>query len=141
VVSPLSYAFVVARARRRRGEAGELDARRRVHRLLWLEHAAFLVLIGSGLALLELSGLRLAQSRWLSLKVGLVVSLLTPLEAMHAYVAQLWIASGLRQTGAPPFAKDLVRGISAQQMILAIAAPLLAVALPLLAWLSWARPR
>jgi len=140
VLSPLVYSLAVSRARRRRGEIGELAARRRGHDLLWLEHAAFFVLVVSGLVLVELSGARL-QSRWLSLKVGLVAFLLAPLEAMHAYVAQAWIGPGLRRTAAPPLAKELVRGVSAQQMILTIATPLLGLALPVLVWLSWARPR
>jgi hypothetical protein len=141
VVSSPIYAFVVGRARRRGGETGELEARRRAHRLLWVEHVGFVVLVGTGLALLALSGARLAQLRWLSLKFGIVLFLLAPLEAMHAYVAQAWIAPGLRQTPAPPFAKALARGIAVQRMILTVGAPLLAIALPLLVWLSVARPR
>ena len=85
-------------------------------------------------------GWRLDHPRWLGLKLGLVVFLVVPLEAMHAYIAHVWIARGLRQTSAPPFAKDLVRGLGVEEMIRTLAIPLFALALPLIVWLSLARP-
>jgi hypothetical protein len=46
----------------------------------------------------------------------------------------------LRQTSDLPPAKDLERGLGMEDMWRALAAPLLALALPLLVWLSVARP-
>lgn len=66
--------------------------------------------------------------------------LIVPLEAMHAYICHVWIARGLRQTAAPPFAKDLERGIGMDDMLRALAVPLLVLALPLLVWLSVRKP-
>jgi len=59
---------------------------------------------------------------------------------MHAWIAHAWIAGGLRQTPAPPFAKDLVRGIGMDEMLRALAAPLLLASVPLLVWLSLRKP-
>ena len=134
------YATRISRAGRARGEAGELAARRHGQWLLVLEHVSLAVLLLSGLVLMQLLGVR-AGVRWLALKLGIVAFLVAPLEAMHAYIAHVWIARGLRQTAAPPFSRDLTRGISVQRMILALALPLLGLAVPLLVWLSLARPR
>lgn len=118
----------------------ELDSRRRAHRLLIGEHAALLVALGSGLGLMYAHGLGLGRFRWLDLKLGLVAALIAPLEALHAYIVHVWIARGLRETRSAPFSKDLVRGIGMQEMLVALATPLLAIAVPLLLWLSMARP-
>jgi hypothetical protein len=85
-------------------------------------------------------GWGLGQARWLGLKLGLVAFLLVPLEAMHAYICHGWIARGLRETDAPPFSKDLERGIGMDDMLRALAVPLLLLALPLLVWLSVKKP-
>ena len=125
---------------RRGGEARELDARRRVQPLLLLEHAAFLFALLAGFGLVQQRHWGLGHARWLSLKVGLTVFLLVPLEAMHAWICHGWIARGLGQTASPPFSKDLARGISMEDMLRALGLPLLAAALPLLAWLSFRKP-
>jgi hypothetical protein len=85
-------------------------------------------------------GYRVGYPRWLSLKLGLAVFLALPLEAMHAYVGHVWIARGLRQTEAPPFSKDLARGLGIDEMIRTLALLLLGVAIPLMVWLSLAKP-
>ena len=69
-----------------------------------------------------------------------VTFLLVPLEAMHVYIWHGWIGPGLRETAAPPFAKDLERGIGMEEMLRALAIPLLGLALPLLVWLSYVKP-
>jgi hypothetical protein len=73
-------------------------------------------------------------------KIGLTAFLLLPLEAMHAWICHGWIARGLLQTDAPPFSKDLARGIGMDDMLRALALPLLSLALPLMVWLSLRRP-
>jgi hypothetical protein len=105
-----------------------------------VEHLAFVVGLGAGVALLLHRHWGLGHARWLALKIGLTLFLLIPLEAMHAWIAHAWIAGGLRQTAAPPFSKDLVRGIGMDDMLRALAAPLLAASVPLLAWLSLRKP-
>ena len=70
----------------------------------------------------------LGHARWLAVKIGLILFLLVPLEAMHAWIAHVWIARGLRQTPRPPLSKDLVRGIGMDDMLRALAAPLLGLA-------------
>jgi hypothetical protein len=85
-------------------------------------------------------GWGLGQARWLALKLGLVAFLLVPLEAMHAYICHVWIERGLQETGSPPFSKDLERGIGMDDMLRALAVPLLLLALPLLVWLSLGKP-
>ena len=117
---------------RRRGPARELAARRRLRPVLAAEHAAF-VLMGH-------RGWGLGYARWLAVKVALTAFLLVPLETMHAWIAHGWIARGLRQTSDLPRSKDLERGIGMEDMLRALAAPLLAVGLPLLVWLSMRKP-
>lgn len=122
------------------GEAGQLAARRRLRPVVLVEHGAFVLALAAGLALLWHRHWGLGHARWLAVKIGLTVFLLVPLEAMHAWIAHVWIARGLGQTPAPPLAKDLVRGIGMDDMLRALAAPLLLVALPLLVWLSLRKP-
>jgi len=122
------------------GEAGPLAARRRVRPIVLVEHGAFVLALAAGLALLWHRHWGLGHARWLAVKIGLTVFLLVPLEAMHAWIAHVWIARGLRQTAAPPLAKDLVRGIGMDDMLRALAAPLLLIAVPLLVWLSLRKP-
>jgi uncharacterized membrane protein len=136
----LGIPLALSRARRSGRPEDELAARRRLLPALLAEHAAVLVLFLSGLALLWHHGWGLGQARWLALKLGLVAFLVLPLEGMHAYISHRWLARGLRQTAAPPFSKDLERAIGMDDMIRAIAIPLLGLGLPLIVWLSVARP-
>lgn len=96
--------------------------------------------LASGFALMHEKGFRVGYPLWLSLKLGLTVFLVLPLEAMHAYVGHVWIARGLRQTASPPFSKDLARGVGIDDMIRTLALLLLGVAIPLMVWLSLAKP-
>jgi uncharacterized membrane protein SirB2 len=128
-------AYALAMARTPRVAAAALAARRRLQPLLLLEHACLLLLLVSGLLLMRHRGWGLGHARWLMAKLGLVAFLVVPLEAFH-----VWIARGLRQTPSPPFSKDLARGLAVQEMIATLAVPLLGTALPLLLWLSLARP-
>lgn len=134
----LAYPVRVRTARRQGAEA-ELESRRRFHGLLALESLAFAVLLATGVLLMRMHGWGLGYPRWLALKVGLVAFLLVPLEGIHAYAAHVFLARGLRSP-TPPFSRDLERGTSMQRMIWALALPLLALALPLILWLSLARP-
>lgn len=134
----MSYALLVSRARRL-GPQAELLARRRFHSLRYLEAVAFALGLGVGLALMNLHGWRLGYPRWLSAKLGLVAFLLVPLEGFRVYLSLVWLGPGLRQTEAPPFAQDLARAISMDDMLQALAVPLLLLALPTVLWLSWVR--
>lgn len=125
---------------RGRGPDHELSARRALRGLVAAEHVLIAVALLSGLGLLLARGWTLSHARWLGLKVGLVVFLLVPLEGMHVWVSHRWIDRGLRETAAPPFSKDLARGIGMEDMLRAIAIPLLGLALPLLVWLSVFKP-
>ena len=127
-------------AARGKGETGQLAARRRVRPVVLVEHAAFVLALAAGAALLLHRHWGLGHARWLAVKVGLTLFLLVPLEAMHAWIAHVWIARGLRQTSAPPLSKDLVRGIGMDDMLRALAAPLLLASVPRLAWLSLRKP-
>jgi hypothetical protein len=124
------------RRARRAGPEAERRTRRRLLRVVRLEHGAFLALLTSGLWLMGRLGWGLGHPRWFGLKLGLVIFLLIPLEAMHAWIAYAWIEPGLRQTSASSFSKDLVRGIGMQEMLASLAFPLLLLAVPLLLWLS-----
>jgi hypothetical protein len=124
----------------RRGESAELAARRRGQRIVALSAAACVLALASGYALMRLHGWSLAYPRWLALKIGLVLFLFLPLEGFLAYVGAFWSAPGLARSGAPPFAQELARAASMQQMLWAIAVPLVGLALPLVLWLSLARP-
>lgn len=127
-------------ARAARDPARELSTRRRMGPLLVVEHVALALALVAGLALLEERGWGPGRARWLGLKLGLTLFLVVPLEAMHAWVCHGWIARGLKETAAPPFSKDLARGIGMDDMIRALAAPLLGVGIPLIVWLSVKHP-
>jgi hypothetical protein len=118
----------------------ELVLRRRLSVVLGAEHLAFVCVLVSGALLMREHGWRLDHPRWLTLKLGVVGFLLVPLEGMHAFIAHVWIARGLRRTVAPPFAKDLVRGLGVEEMLRTLAIPLWGLGLPLVVWLSVARP-
>ena len=118
----------------------ELAARRRLQPRLAAEHVAFLLLLATGLLLMRDHGWSVTRARWLTLKLGLVVFLVVPFEAMHAFIAHGWIARGLARTQAPPLAKDLARGIGVEEMLRTLAIPLLGIGLPLILWLSLRQP-
>jgi hypothetical protein len=128
------------RRARRRGPGDELGARRSSHALRHLEAASLAAGLLAGLVLMSLHGWHLGYPRWLSTKLGLVAFLLVPLEGFRVYVTLLWLGPGLQETLAPPFSKDLARAISMDEMLEALAAPLLLIALPAILWLSWTRP-
>jgi hypothetical protein len=96
--------------------------------------------LASGLLLLQASAPGVGRARWLLLKLGLVVFLILPLEAMHAFIVHVWIARGLAETQAPPFSRMLERGLGVEEMIRTLEVPLFGVGLPLLLWLSFNRP-
>jgi hypothetical protein len=134
------FAQIVLFLARRGGAEAELRARRRLRPVLVGEHAALALVLLSGVALLHLHGWGLGHARWLALKVGLVAFLVLPLEGFHAYVCHVWLARALRRTSAPPFPRDLERGIGVDEMVRAIAVPLLGLGLPVILWLSTAKP-
>jgi hypothetical protein len=140
VGAALAAQVALLRARAGGDPGRELSARRRVWPLLAVEHAGLALALIAGLALLETRGWGPGRARWLGLKLGLTLFLVVPLEAMHAWVCHVWIARGLRQTVAPPFSKDLARGIGMDDMIRALAAPLLGIGVPLIVWLSVKHP-
>jgi hypothetical protein len=114
-----------------------------LRRRLWasrLQHLALLAALGSGLLLMRVLGWRLDHARWLALKLGLVAFLLVPLEAMHAYVANIWVARGLARTRGSALATGLSRGLGIEAMIRTLAVPLFGIGVPLILWLSIARP-
>jgi hypothetical protein len=122
---------------RRRGESAELATRRRWHFLMAVQSVSFAVVVLTGFVSMRSHGWTLAYPRWLALKIGLVAFLFVPLEAFLAYVGAFWIRPGLSE--APP-SRMLERGASMQGMVWAIAVPLGGLALPLVVWLSVARP-
>lgn len=109
-------------------------------RVVAAEHALLALALAAGVALMAARGWTAGHARWLGLKIGLVVFLLIPMEGMHAYVCHRWIVRGLRETSGPPFSKDLARGIGMEDMLRALAIPLLGLAVPLLVWLSVFKP-
>ena len=109
-------------------------------RLALLRHVFLALALLVGLALLAGLGPAASRAAWLHLKLGLVAFLVVPLEGMHAYVCHVWIARGQRETAAPPFSKDLVRGLGMEEMVRALEVPLLGLCVPLLVWLSLAKP-
>ena len=140
VFAAVAGQLLLWRARRGADPERELHGRRRAQRLLAFEHAAFAALLASGAWLMLERGFRVGQPHWFGVKLGLVAFLFLPLEAMHAYVGHVWIARGLSETAAPPFSKDLARGIGMDDMVRTLALLLLGVAVPLVVWLSVRRP-
>jgi hypothetical protein len=129
-----------ARFRAGADRARELAARRRLQAVFAVKTLALAVALASGFLLLQASAASVGRSRWLLLKLGLVVFLVVPLEAMHAFILRAWIARGLAGTQAPPFSRDLERGLGVEEMIRTLEVPLFGVGLPLLLWLSFSQP-
>ena len=136
----LAAQAALLRARAAGDPGRELSMRRRVQPLLAVEHLGLAIALAAGFALLETRGWGFGRARWLGLKLGLTLFLVLPLEGMHAWVCHAWIARGLRQTPAPPFSRDPERAIGMDDMIRALAAPLLGVGIPLIVWLSVRKP-
>ncbi len=120
--------------------ADGLARRRRAQTLVAVEHAAVAVALASGLLLMRRLGWGVGHARWLDVKLGLAVFLVVPLEAMHTYVCHVWIARGLRQTAAPPFSKDLARGVGMEEMVRTLELLLLGAGIPFMVWLSLTKP-
>jgi hypothetical protein len=128
---------LLVRRARRHGEIAELATRRRYHFLIAVQSVSFVLVLLSGFVSMRSHSWTLAYPRWLALKIGIVAFLFVPLEAFLAYVGAFWIRPGL--DAAPP-SRTLERGASMQGMVWAIAMPLAGLALPLVVWLSVARP-
>jgi hypothetical protein len=111
--------------------------RRRLQPLIAIQSVSFALVLLSGVLAMRAHGWTLAYPRWLALKIGIVIFLFVPLEVFLAYVGAFWIRPGL---SAPPPSRQLERGASMQGMVWAIALPLAGLALPLVVWLSVARP-
>jgi hypothetical protein len=125
---------------RRLGGARERLLRRRLSSVVIAEHLALVLLLLSGVALMWRRGWSVDHARWLGLKLGLVAFLVAPLEGMHAWVAHVWIARGLVDQAKGAALKDCSRGLGIEEMLRTLALPLLGAAIPLLIWLSVARP-
>lgn len=117
-----------------------LERRRALAPLIAAEHVLLLCALASGWLLLESQGVGPSRARWLALKLGLVGFLVVPMEAMHAFVAHRWTARGLRRTQAPPFDRQLDRGLGIEEMLRTLAIPLFGIGLPLILWLSFRKP-
>jgi hypothetical protein len=98
------------------------------------------VTLVSGSLLLYHRGWGLGRARWLAVKLGLVVFLVLPLESMHAYVNHVLIPRSLRGTLGPPLPRSFLRGMGVDDMIRTLSLPLLGLAVPILVWLSVAKP-
>jgi len=129
------------RARRRGGLPGEAALRARLGPAYAVEHAALAVLLASGFLLMSRLGWGPGHPRWLGVKLGLVAFVIVPLEAMHAWVNHVWIPRALREALPGQVTRPLERWIGMDDMVRALALLLVVGAvLPLIGWLSWARP-
>lgn len=129
-----------AGARASSDAARELERRRALSVLVTAEHLLLALALTSGWLLLEAQGGGMSRARWLALKLGLVVFLVVPMEAMHAFVAHFWTARGLGQTPAPSIDRQLARGLGIEEMLRTLAIPLLGIGVPLILWLSFRKP-
>jgi len=110
-------------------------------RPLLIEHAAFALLLVSGLLLMQSYGWGPTRARWLSTKLGLVTFLFVPLSGMHAFIAHTWVREGLRGGRGPAgFARPLQRGLGVEEMLRTLELVLGVPAVGLLIWLSVAKP-
>jgi hypothetical protein len=103
---------------------------------LAVEHVSLAAVLMTGFLVMWERGWGLGHARWLALKIGLAVLLLIPLETFHAYVCHVWLPRARRENAK----RQIERGVGMEQMVRAIAIPLLGLAIPLLFWLSLTRP-
>lgn len=139
--SALLYGRWLLRASRRATPEAALTARREALGPATAQSLLFAAVLATGLALMLAHGWGTGHARWLGLKLGLVAFLLLPMEGMHAYIWQGWIRPGLAPSPLPSQVRDLERGAGMDDMLRALSVPLLALAVPLLVWLSLTRPR
>jgi len=119
-------------------DAGLGAARRRaLSPLVLAEHLLLALALASGWLLIQSQGAGVARARWLALKLGLVLFLVVPMEAMHALVAHGWTERGLSQGVGD---KRLARGLGIEEMLRTLAIPLFGIGVPLILWLSFGRP-
>jgi hypothetical protein len=131
---------VVSRRARRGGPEPDRSGLLRWRPILFVEHAAFVLLLASGAALMLAHGWRWGYPQWLTAKAGLVLSLFVPLELLHAWAVHVWMRRTLTGPLTPMRARLLERGLSMQGMVWALAVPLLGLAVPLVVWWSLRRP-
>lgn len=138
-------AWLVGLAFQRRSVAAgspeaELARRATALRVAAVQHSLAAVALLSGVSLMVARGWRFGYPEWLAVKIGLVAFLVLPLEAMHAYVCHFWIRPGLLESRSTSFSRRLQRGLGMEEMLRALAVPLLGIAAPLLLWLSIRKP-
>jgi hypothetical protein len=138
VVSALAY---LSRVLRGRGNpAAFLEGLRKAPTLLHWRLVSLGVAVVSGTLAMDRLGWSPAWPRWFGVKLGLVLFLIVPLEAFQAWVGLAWLGPGLEETKEPPFSRRLQRALSMQDMLFALSALLLGIAVPGLVWLSFKRP-
>jgi hypothetical protein len=120
--------------------AERLQRLRRAPSLLHIRLVALGVAVVTGTLAMDRLGWSPAWPRWFGVKLGLVLFLIVPLEAFQAWVGLAWLGPGLEETKEPPFSRRLQRALSMQDMLFALSALLLGIAVPGLVWLSFKRP-
>lgn len=145
-----AYWLVLVAARdRRRSPADPEVARRdewvrmRFLDVVWLEHAALLVLLASGVLRAWRFGLfeswdSLLDARWLRWKLAIVVFLIVPFEAYDIWLSHWHLPRLLRREPEGSPARE--RAWKRHDLFMWIGGGILAIVIPLLAWLAIFRP-
>jgi hypothetical protein len=111
-------------------------------KLLWIQHAGVLVLLGSGLLLLYLYGFALLEYRWLQLKLLLVLLVILPIELgdiwfSHARLPRLFAA----RDPSAPYTPQEERALRAyHRYFVPIGLAILLPTVVAIMWLAVARP-
>jgi hypothetical protein len=111
-------------------------------RMLWVEHLGFVVMIGSGVALLSMYGFSAIGMTWLHWKLALVLGIVIPIE-----VADMWFSHrrlpgifASRQPDAPYSKEDLRILRLYHRRFVPIALPVLLTTVVAVMWLALAKP-
>jgi hypothetical protein len=111
-------------------------------RMLWFEHFAFVLMLGSGAVLLTLYGFSAIEMTWLKLKLALVLGIVVPIE-----IADMWFSHvhlpRIFHARAPdaPYTQAELRILELyHRRFVPFALPLLLATVVVIMWLAVARP-
>jgi hypothetical protein len=99
----------------------------------------FVAFVVTGWLCMNMHGWGLGHAPWLSVKIGFVLFLFTPLEGFQAYVAHVFSPRARRLTG-PVRTRQVERADDLLAIIRTMATVLYPIAVPLCFWLAVYRP-
>ena len=143
VVAYINYVVPAFKAWQRDPQNPKLIARRndfmeRFDRGVTVEHVAFPLLLASGLLMVWIAGWSLTQVSWLTIKLGIVVVIVVPMELVDYYISHFdGNKARIRATGNTQRYEAMMRF---HWLFFRVTTPLIVVFVPLLFYLAVTKP-